>query len=72
MKNMVRQCLSCGSGAVSTESDAIPPVFRMDIVHYACGVVLKSTTGNRGRIGRLSHEGCSQEPVEISIDDNRR
>ncbi len=65
MKKMARYCLICGSEAISTDTDNVPPVFRMDVITYECGAVLKSTTGARGRIGRLSHEGCSQEPIEI-------
>ena len=64
MKKLSKHCLNCGSVAISTVSDVVPPVFRMDIVQYACGAVLKSMTGAHGRIGRLSLEGCSHEPVE--------
>ena len=66
MKKLSENCLHCGSKAIRTETDVVPPMFRMDVVHYACGAVLKSITGARGRIGRLSHEGCSQEPVEMA------
>jgi len=66
MKKLVSRCLSCGSGVISTESDVVAPVFRMDIVRYACGAVLKSTTGDRGRLGRLSHEGCGWESFEAA------
>ena len=61
MKKFSR-CLSCGSEAVSSITDTVPPIFKMVIVRYACGAVLQSTTGARGRIGRLSHEGCGREP----------
>lgn len=64
MKKLSKYCLNCGSEAISIVTDAVPPVFRMEVVQYACGAVLKSMTGAHGRIGRLSHEGCSQEPVE--------
>jgi hypothetical protein len=66
VKNMSKHCLNCGSKAVSTLSDVVPPVFRMDVVQFACGAVLKSVTGAHGRIGRLSHEGCTQEPLEMA------
>lgn len=63
---MSKYCLNCGSEAISTVIDAVPPMFRMEVVQYACGAVLKSVTGARGRIGRLSHEGCGQEPLETA------
>lgn len=66
VKRMAMNCLTCGSEAISSLTDAVPPVFRMEVVHFACGAVLKSTTGARGHIGRLSLEGCSREPVEMA------
>ncbi len=59
MKNLSKHCLICGSEAVSTAHDVVAPVFRMEIVHYACGAVLKNITGAHGSIGRVSHEGCN-------------
>ncbi|HEY4743846.1 MAG TPA: hypothetical protein VIH45_04250 [Desulfuromonadaceae bacterium] len=66
MKKMSKQCLHCGSEAIGTLRDVVPPVFRMEVVQYACGAVLKSITGARGRIGRLSHEGCTGEPLDAA------
>jgi hypothetical protein len=61
-----KKCLNCGSEAISTLRDVVPPVFKMEIVQYACGAVLKNITGAHGRIGRLSHEGCTREPMEMA------
>jgi hypothetical protein len=66
VKRLAMNCLNCGSEAVSSLTEAVPPVFKMEVVHYACGAVLKNTTGARGRSGRLSHEGCRREPVEMA------
>jgi hypothetical protein len=66
MKKLTKYCLNCGSEAVSTVTDSVPPVFRLEIVHYACGAVLKSMTGAHGRVGRLSHEGCGHVPLEMA------
>lgn len=66
MKRFSKNCLNCGSEAINTLSDVVPPVFRMEVVQYACGAVLKNMTGAHGRIGRLSHEGCTREPFEMA------
>jgi hypothetical protein len=64
MKKLTKHCLHCGSEAIGTMIDEVKPVFRMEVITYACGAVMKNITGARGRIGRLSHEGCGLEPVE--------
>jgi hypothetical protein len=64
MKKLSKHCLHCGSEAIGTMIDEVKPVFRMEVITYACGAVMKSITGARGRVGRLSHEGCGLEPVE--------
>jgi hypothetical protein len=65
MKKLLKHCLHCGSEATGAMTDEVKPVFRMEVITYACGAVMKSITGARGRIGRLSHEGCGLEPTEV-------
>lgn len=65
MKKLSKSCLHCGSAATGTMVDEVKPVFRMEVITYACGAVMKNITGARGRFGRLSHEGCSLEPAEV-------
>ena len=52
-------CMDCGSVASSIVVDEVKPVFREEVVHYACGAVLRSMTASRGQKGRVSHEGCT-------------
>jgi len=64
VRKLAKHCLNCGSEAIGVTTDEVKPVFRMEVITYACGAVMKSITGARGRIGRLTHEGCSLEPLE--------
>jgi hypothetical protein len=58
MKKLGTHCLDCGSKAIKTHIDEVKPVFRIEIVDFACGAVLKSTYAANGQIGRVSHTGC--------------
>jgi hypothetical protein len=60
MRKLKKRCLDCGSEAVRTTVDEVRPVFRMEIVDFACGAVLKSTFTANGNVGRATHSGCTQ------------
>lgn len=60
MKHMEIHCIDCGSRAVSRIVDEFRPIFRMEVVDFACGAVLKSTFTRNGNIARVSHSGCRQ------------
>jgi len=59
MKKFRRNCLDCGSDAIMTTIDEVKPMFRMEIVNFACGAVLKSTFTANGNIAKASHSGCT-------------
>ncbi len=42
MRNVRKQCIDCGSEAVQTIVDEVKPVYRMEIIDFACGAVLKT------------------------------
>jgi len=63
MKKLGTNCIDCGSIAIKTLVDEVKPVFRMEIVDFACGAVQKSTYTANGRIGRVSHTGCGYEAL---------
>jgi hypothetical protein len=67
VKKMSEYCLNCGSETISTVTDVVNPVFRMEVVRYACGTVLKSMTGAQGLICKVVHEACRQEPFEMAF-----
>ena len=51
MKKLRKQCIDCGSDAVETLIDEIKPNFRMEVVQYACGAVMKSSFSTRSNLG---------------------
>ena len=61
MKRLGNSCIDCGSAAVGSILDEVKPVFRMEIVNFACGAVLKSIYTANGNIGRATHSGCMRE-----------
>jgi hypothetical protein len=61
MKRFGKQCLDCGSEAIETTIDEVKPLFRIEIVNYACGAVLKSTFTANGTIAKASHSGCMRD-----------
>jgi len=61
MKRLGKSCIDCGSVAVGSIVDEVKPVFRMEIVNFACGAVFKSTYTANGNIGRATHNGCMQD-----------
>jgi hypothetical protein len=61
MNKLGRQCIDCGSEAIMKTVDEVKPMFRMEIVNFACGAVLKTTFTANGNIGRAVHSGCMQE-----------
>jgi hypothetical protein len=59
MKKFRQNCIDCGSDAIRTTIDEVKPMFRMEIVNFACGAVLKSTFTANGNIAKASHSGCT-------------
>jgi hypothetical protein len=59
MKQFGKYCIDCSSEAVTRTVDEVKPLFRMEIVQFACGAVLKSTFTANGNIGKASHSGCT-------------
>jgi hypothetical protein len=51
-------CMDCGSEAQHVTVDEVKPVYREEVIHYACGAVLRSMSASRGQKARVSHEGC--------------
>ena len=61
MKKFRQNCLDCGSDAISTTIDEVKPMFRIEIVNFACGAVLKNTFTVNGNIAKASHSGCMSD-----------
>ena len=59
MTKLGKHCVDCGSEPFWTTVDEVKPVFRIEIVNFACGAVLKSTFTANGNIGRATHSGCT-------------
>jgi hypothetical protein len=59
MKQFGKYCIDCSSDAITRTIDEVKPLFRMEIVQFACGALLKSTFTANGNIGRASHSGCT-------------
>ncbi|HTG80353.1 MAG TPA: hypothetical protein VL949_00290 [Geobacteraceae bacterium] len=60
MRQFGKQCIDCGSEAVRTTVDEVKPAFRMEIVNYACGAILKTTFSANGNTARAVHSGCTE------------
>lgn len=58
MRNIRKQCIDCGSEAIEMSVDEVKPVYRMEIIDFACGAVLKNCFAANGNVGRTSHSGC--------------
>jgi hypothetical protein len=58
MKKLESCCIDCGSRAVNGIIDEVKPLFRMEVVYFACGAELKSTFTKNGNIARVLHSGC--------------
>jgi hypothetical protein len=61
MKKFGKQCLDCGSEAIETTIDEVKPMFRIEIVNFACGAVLKSTFAANGNVAKAVHSGCMRD-----------
>ena len=59
MKIFGKHCIDCGCEAVVTTVDEVKPLFRMEIVNFACGAVLKTTFSANGNTARAVHSGCT-------------
>ena len=64
MNRLGKRCIDCGSEVVGSVVDEIKPVFRMEIVNFACGAVMKSTYSANGNISRASHSGCMKDGAD--------
>jgi hypothetical protein len=60
MNKLGKNCIECGSAVVSSIVDEEKPVFKMEIISFACGAVLKSTYTANGNIAKAVHSGCTQ------------
>ena len=61
MKCARKHCIDCGSEAVDILVDEVKPVFKMEIIRFACGAELKNIYSSNGNVGKVLHSGCSQE-----------
>lgn len=61
MSEFGKRCIDCGSEAVNSIVEEVKPVFRMEIINYACGATLKTTFSANGNVTRASHSGCMNE-----------
>ena len=61
MKLSGKYCIDCGSEAVTTTVDEVKPVFRMEIVNYACGAELRTIFSANGNRAKVVHSGCTHE-----------
>jgi hypothetical protein len=59
LKKLGNNCIECGSAAISSTVDEVKPIFKIEIINFACGAVLKSTYTSNGMIGKAVHSGCS-------------
>jgi hypothetical protein len=60
VKKIRNHCIDCGSKAIQSIVDEIKPVFKMEIINFACGAELKTTYSSNGNIGKAVHSGCMQ------------
>jgi hypothetical protein len=60
VKKLGENCIECGSVAISNIVDEEKPIFKMEIINFACGAVLKSTFTANGMIGKAIHSGCTR------------
>ena len=61
MRKLGKSCIDCGCEAVGSIVDEVKPVFRMEIVNFACGAVFKRVHTANGNIGRATHSGCMKD-----------
>jgi hypothetical protein len=60
MKFARKKCIDCGSEAVNTIVDEVKPVYKMEIINFACGAELKNILTAFGNVGKVSHSGCGR------------
>jgi hypothetical protein len=60
LKKLGKNCLECGSAAIANIVDEEKPIFKMEIINFACGAVLKSTFSANGMISKAVHSGCTR------------
>jgi hypothetical protein len=58
MKFARKNCIDCGSEAVNTIVDEVKPVYKMEIINFACGAELKNIFTAFGNVSKVSHSGC--------------
>lgn len=60
LKKLGKNCLECGSAAISNIVDEEKPIFKMEIINFACGAVLKCIYTANGMISKAVHSGCTR------------
>ena len=63
MKYARKNCIDCGSEAENALVDEVKPVYKMEIINFACGAELKNIFTINGNVGKVSHTGCSHEEL---------
>ena len=63
MKYARKNCIDCGSEAVNTIVDEVKPVYKMEIINFACGAELKNIFTTNGNVGKVFHSGCRHEEL---------
>ena len=61
MKRLGKCCIDCGSEIVDASVVEIKPLYRKNVLTFACGAVMTSTHTANGNIGKVSHAGCTME-----------
>ena len=62
-KKLGKNCIECDSAVISSIVDEEKPIFKMEIINFACGAVLKSIFTANGTIGKAVHSGCTRSWV---------
>ena len=67
MKLARKNCIDCGSEAVRTIVDEVKPVYKMEIINFACGAELKNIFSANGNVGKVLHSGCKHGELLPSV-----
>jgi hypothetical protein len=67
MKFAHKHCIDCGSEGVETTIDEVKPVYRMEIVNFSCGAVLRNTFSANGNVGKVVHSGYRSENSQYPV-----
>jgi hypothetical protein len=67
MKLARKNCIDCGSDAVKSMVDEVKPVYKMEIINFACGAELRNFFSSNGNVGKVSHSGCRHGELLTSV-----